>query len=122
MTSCSPDDPNERKVALDALLKPLVERAVAACRAAHKAALRSDDAAVAFVTAQTQGGYWPQPLEDASTMRATEAATRLIEAHVAKEEAEGAARAIGFARRGEPWRPFDLGEEERALFAGAAGR
>ena len=77
---------------------------------------------MAFVTAQTQGGYWLQPLEDASTMRATEAATRLIEAHIAKEEAEGAARAIGFARRGEPWRPFDLREEERALFAGAAGR
>jgi hypothetical protein len=47
--TCWPDDPTERKAALDALLNPLVERAVAACRAAHKAALRSDDAAEAFV-------------------------------------------------------------------------
>lgn len=120
MTSCWPENPEERKTALASLLQPLVERAVIACREAHKAALRSDDAAEAFVNAQTQGGYWLQPLEDASTMRSTEAAMRLIEAYVAAEEAHGAARAI--ARRGETWRPFDLREEERQLFFGAAGR
>ncbi len=34
----------------------------------------------------------------------------------------GAERAIGFAMRGEAWRPFEVREEAEALFFGAARR
>jgi hypothetical protein len=44
----------------------------------------------------------------------------LIEAHIASEEAQGAARAVSIAKRGEEWRPFNLRAEEEALFFGAA--
>ena len=39
-----PADPKERRAALNAMLKPLVDRAVAACGEARQAALRSDEA------------------------------------------------------------------------------
>jgi hypothetical protein len=45
-----------------------------------------------------------------------------IEALVAAEEAEGVARAVGLARRGEPWTPRDLRADEAALFGEAACR
>jgi hypothetical protein len=109
----------ERAAALDAILKPLVERAVVVCRTAHKAAAVSDDAAEAFVNAQGRGGYWLSPLEDASNRRATEAAEFLIDAYVATQEAFGAARAIRMAKCGEEWRPFDVEAAANELFFGA---
>ena len=39
-----PADPKERRAALNAMLKPLIDRAVAACGEARQAALRSDEA------------------------------------------------------------------------------
>ena len=39
-----PADPKERRAALNAMLKPLVDRAVAACGEARQTALRSDEA------------------------------------------------------------------------------
>ena len=109
----------ERDAALDALLKPLVERAIGACREAEKAARRSDDAAEKLVNAQTEGGYWLDPLEQASTLRATEAAALVLEAYVAFQQTSGAARAIRLAKSGEEWRPFDLETEAEQLFFGA---
>lgn len=114
-----PEAREARNAALDGLLKPLVDRAVAACREAHKAAMRSDDAAEMFVNAQAAGGYWLAPLEDASTLRANEAAELLIEAHVAAQAATGAARAVRLAKSGEEWRPFDIAEEAETLFFAA---
>ena len=84
--------------------------------------LRSDDAAEKFVSAELEGGYWLKPLKDASDYWAMESARRLIEAYAAAEEALGAERAVGFAMRGEAWRPFDVQEEAEALFFGAARR
>ena len=51
-----------------------------------------------------EGGYWLGPLEARAIVGTQEAARLLVEAHLAAEEAEGAARAIGLALRGEEWR------------------
>jgi hypothetical protein len=53
-----PADPKEREAALNAMLKPLVDRAVAVCAAALQAALRSDEAGAKLANAQIEGGYW----------------------------------------------------------------
>jgi hypothetical protein len=110
------------KAALEAMLKPLVERALRMCREAREAGSRSDDAAEKFVSAELEGGYWLKPLKDASDYWAMESARRLIDAYAAAEEALGADRAVGFAVRGEAWLPFDLREEVEALFFGTARR
>ena len=59
------------------------------------------------MSAELEGGYWLKPLKDASDYWAMELARRLIEAYAAAEVALGAERAVGFAMRGEAWRPFD---------------
>jgi len=115
-----PPDPVARRAALDALLKPLVERAVAACASSRQAALRSDEAGEKLANAQIEGGYWLEPLEAVANSRAIEAAERQIAAHVASRAAQGASRAVAFAKSGEPWRPLDLHEEAEALFFGPA--
>src|SRR5271168_1480406 len=51
-----PADSKERRAALNAMLKPLVDRAVAACVAARQAALRSDEAGEKLASAQIEGG------------------------------------------------------------------
>ena len=43
------------------------------------------------------------------------AAVLLIEAHVRSEEAEGAARAVGLALRGEAWSPRNVAAEMEEL-------
>ena len=121
-TTCWPEDARAKRAALEAMLKPLVERALRMCREAREAGSRSDDAAEKFVSAELEGGYWLKPLKDASDYWAMESARRLIEAYAAAEEALGAERAVGFAVRGEAWRPFDVREEAEALFFGAARR
>jgi hypothetical protein len=121
-TTCWPEDARAKRAAIEAMLKPLVERALRMCREAREAGLRSDDAAEKFVSAELEGGYWLKPLKDASDYWAMESARRLIEAYAAAEVALGAERAVGLAIRGEAWRPFDPQEEAEALFFGAARR
>jgi hypothetical protein len=53
--------------------------------------------------------------------RAERAARLIVEAFVAREEAEGAARAVSLAERNEPWRPCDVHSEANALFFGVGG-
>jgi hypothetical protein len=120
-TACWPEDARAKRAAIEAMLKPLVERALRMCREAREAGLRSDDAAEKFVS-ELEGGYWLKPLKDASDYWAMESARRLIEAYAAGEVAFGAERAVGFAMRGEAWRPFDPQEEAEALFFGAVRR
>ena len=55
-------------------------------------------------------------LEQRADDRTAGAAALLLEAHELSERAEGAVRAIGIARRGETWTPFDLQAEATALF------
>jgi hypothetical protein len=121
-TTCWPEDATAKRAAIEAMLKPLVERALRMCREAREARLRSDDAAERFVSAELEGGYWLKPLKDAFDYWAVESARRLIEAYAAVEAALGAERAVGLAIRGEAWRPFDPREEAEALFFGAARR
>jgi len=118
-TTCWPENARAKRAALEAMLKPLLDRALPMCREAREAGSRSDDAAEKLVSAELEGGYWLKPLKDASDYWAMKSARRLIEAYAAAEEALGAERAIGFAVRGEAWRPFDLQEEVEALFFGA---
>jgi hypothetical protein len=102
--------------ALDALLDPVVARAVDACRAAHDMALDAAEAQQMLHQAQTSGHCWAEPLQRRAEALTLKAATLLIEAHAQVEEAEGVARAIGLARRGETWTPRDLQAEAEALF------
>jgi hypothetical protein len=106
-----------RQAELDALLAPIVARAVAACRAAHDAALAATKAQQRVIDAQSQGGYWLQPMEERAESLTGIAAQRLVEAHLQSEEAEGASRAVSLAKRGQAWVPFDLQAEAEALFS-----
>ena len=58
-----PVDRQERWAALNAILKLLVDRAVAACAQARQASLRSDADNEKFAKAQMEGGYWLAPLK-----------------------------------------------------------
>ena len=69
-----PVDRKERRAALNALLKPFVDRAVAACAEARQASLRSDADNEKFAKAQMEGGYWLAPLKEAADYWAVEAA------------------------------------------------
>jgi hypothetical protein len=113
-----PEPGVRRRAELDALLRPLIARAVETCRQAHRAAELARAANERLVRAQAEGGYWIEPLEERATAATNEAARLLIEAHVASEEAQGAARAVSIAKRGEPWAPFDIKKEEQLLFFG----
>ena len=105
-----------RQAVLQSLLTPFVEWAVEACRTAHDSAAAARAARERLARAQAEGGYWLAPLEARAVVGTQEAARLLVNAYVAAEEAEGAARAIGLALRGEDWRPFDVHAEAAALF------
>lgn len=98
-----PEPGEARQVELDAILEPVVAKAVQACREAHDAALAATEAQEQLVQAQSEGGYWLQPLTERADTLTTEAARLLVDAHVRAEEAQGTARAIGLAKRGETW-------------------
>jgi hypothetical protein len=66
-----PVDRQERWATLNAILKPLVDRAVAACAQARQAWLRSDADNEKFAKAQMEGGYWLAPLKEAADYWAT---------------------------------------------------
>ena len=112
-----PSDRKERWAALNATLKPFVDRAVAACAQARQASLRSDADNEKFAKAQMDGGYWLAPLKEAADYWAIEAARLQIMAHEAAQTAHGAARAIDFAKRDETWRPSNAEDDMNALIA-----
>jgi hypothetical protein len=112
-----PVDRQERWAALNAILTPFVDRAVAACAQARQASLRSDADNEKFAKAQMEGGYWLAPLKEAADYWAVEAARLQIAAHEAAQAAHGAGRAIEFAKRGEAWRPSNAEDDMNALIA-----
>src|SRR5271156_949008 len=112
-----PVDRQERWATLNAILKPLVDRAVAACAQARQAWLRSDADNEKFAKAQMEGGYWLAPLKEGADYWAVEAARLQIVAHEAAQTAYGAGRAIEFAKRGEAWRPPNAEDDMNALIA-----
>ena len=107
----------EREAVLAGMLDPTVERAMTACRAAHDLAADAATARHTLLDAQIAGGYWLDPLRERAEALTERAAARLLEAHVRVEQAEGVARAVGLARRGEFWTLRDHRAEEEALFA-----
>ena len=58
-----------RRRALDELLADAVNTAIAACRAAHEASVVADEARQRLIDAQSEGGYWRQPLEQRADAR-----------------------------------------------------
>ena len=112
-----PADPKERRAALNAMLKPLVDRAVAACAEARQTALLSDEAGAKLAGAQMEGGYWLAPLEEAANYWAVESGRMQLVAHAAAQAAHGAGRAIELAKRGEPWGQSNVEEDVDALIA-----
>jgi hypothetical protein len=107
-----------RHAELGALLAPTVAEAIAACRAAHDAAVAATEAQQRLVDAKVNGGYWLDALEERAEALTAVAAQRLVEAHLRSEAAEGACRAVSLAQRGEDWTPFALQTEAEALFFG----
>lgn len=92
---------------LDELLAPAVERAVAACRAAHTSSVRTVEAQQRLHAAQVGGSSWLEGLEERAGALTVETAELLIAASARCQEVRGMKRAIGFARKGEPWTPYD---------------
>lgn len=96
----------------------------AAVEAALRAIVTAGDAAVAarqadalLARAKSEGGYVLEPLRERAACLGHEAAALLVEAHARCEEAEGVARAVDLARRGETWRPRDVRAEMDELIA-----
>jgi hypothetical protein len=118
-----PAEPHELKVKLDALLQPVVEQAVEACRAAHAASKSAVQAQQKRHEATVGSGFWLGPLEARATSLTEHAVRLLIAAYDACQQAHGVSRAVWYARRGEPWRPFDATEEAERFLLGktAAG-
>ena len=111
------DLPVDRRAALNAILKPLVDRAVAACAQARQASLGSDADNEKFAKAQMEGGYWLAPLKEGADYWAVAAARLQIFAHEATQTAHGAGRAIELAKRSEAWRPSNAEDDMNALIA-----
>lgn len=117
-----PEPGEARRSRLEGLLAPLVRTAVEACRASHDASLAAVAMHGRLLDAKTAGSLWTDPLgerADALTLRAAEL---LVEAHACCEQAEGAARAVGCALRGEAWVPHDSRELGEWLASAGAGR
>ncbi len=106
--------------ALDELLNPVIAAAITACRTAHDLSLDAAEAQHALLSAQTAGPVWIDPQRRRAETLTLRAAESLIEAHTRAEEAEGVARAVDLARRGEAWTPRDHRAEEAGLFAMAS--
>lgn len=109
--------PDERRRALDDLLRPMVAKAIDACRRADQVGKRSVEAQQRLLRAQTDGGCWMEPLEESADALMTEAAALLILAHQCCQEAHGVNRAVGMARRGETWTPYSAAETTDWLIA-----
>ncbi len=100
---------------LDELLRPVLARAVAASRTAHDLSADAAEARQRLSRARTAGHFWIEPLRERVETAMLRTAEALIEAHARVEEAEGVARAVDLARRGEIWAARDHDAEDAAL-------
>ena len=103
------------------MLESIIAGAIASCSEAHDAWLEAAAAEEEMVRARRAGNFPSEPLEERAAALAQRAAERLLIAHMRTEEAEGVARAVGFARSGEAWRPRDVRREAEELFRFAPG-
>jgi len=113
-----PSDPPWVRVSfLNQLLDSVVAGTIAACREAQTVWAEVTQVRDALQGAYETGVNRPGPEREQADALIERAATLLIEAHGRVEEAEGVARAVDFARRGEPWVPRDHEAETDALLA-----
>ena len=91
--------------ALDGLLRPVVAAAIAASWSARDLALETATAQRTLARALETGEGWLAPLRQRAEALRLSAARLSIAAYALAEHAEGVARAVDCARRGEAWRP-----------------
>ncbi len=115
--------PPERGPALEKLLRPVMARAVAACRRADQVSKRAFEAQRHLLEMRTEHGAWDGPLQRNADALLQEAAELLILAHRRCQEAHGVNRAVGMARRDETWAPDSTeSATEWLIAAGEADR
>jgi hypothetical protein len=106
----------EREKALAGVLTRFLDQAFAAFRRADAGLAAAADALERLTVATALGAPRLDPIAELADHFSRAAALLLIHAHIGAEQAEGAARAVDLAQRGETWRPFDLSTEADALF------
>ena len=115
--------PAERGPALDELLRPVVARAIAACRRADQVSQRAFEAQRHLLEMRTEHGACEGPVQRNADAFLQEAAELLILAHRRCQEAHGVDRAVGMARRDEAWTPDSVeSATEWLIAAGEADR
>jgi len=67
--------------------------------------LAAAEAQQVLLSAQIAGRLWLEPLRERAEALTLRTAELLIDAHTRVEEADGVARAVGFACRGDTWTP-----------------
>ncbi len=102
--------PSERSPALDDLMHPVVALAVEACRRADQMGKRAVAAGERLALAQAGGGQWLGLLERDADGLLSQSAELLVLAHQRCQEAHGVNRAVGMARRGETWTPYNVAD------------
>lgn len=112
----APASERERQAVLGVTLTLFLDQAIAACGRAHQGIVDAAAAQERLAAAHADGDSWLAPLQERADRLALAAARLLIDAFVRAEQAEGAARAVGIARRGKPWQAYDLPAEADALF------
>ncbi len=90
---------------LDELLAPV--GAVAACRDAHTASVRTVEVQQRLHAAKLRGSSQLEDLEQRATAQTLEAAKLLVAASERCQEVRGMKRALDLARKGQPWTPYD---------------
>ncbi len=93
---------------LDGLLAPAIAEAVSLCWSMQDATTAMLDAQQELSKARRTGDGWLDQLRARAAALTVRRAELLTTAHARVETAEGIARAVAFARRGEPWTPHAI--------------
>jgi hypothetical protein len=119
----APPRGHARVAMLKAMEEQAMRRALDACRHADGARRAARAAVDALASAEAEiGQFLIDSLRQKAGTLAEQAAILLLQAHQRCEEAEGVARAVGFAREDQAWFPRNHDDETDALIAmGAAG-
>ena len=113
-----PEPGEARRLALEGLLTPFLKAAVEACWASGEASRQLAVVQQRALDAQTAGSPWAEQRGELADGQSRRAVELLLEAHARCEEAEGAARAVGMALRGETWVQYDPREAGEWLASG----
>jgi hypothetical protein len=111
-----PADLPARDDVLRGMQAEVVTSAVAAVRAARDAWSAEGVAQQSVLDAQNGASFQLWPLKMRADHLAEQAAVLTLEARALSEQAEGVARAVGFALRDEPWTPRNVAAEAMTLF------